>query len=111
VFVPGQPFRASLIFSRLKAERCFTWEGSGLGHQHMIMLLKLARVRNSSFLGKLINYGCKMFYNIGPGVDFMKLFTPVIYKFSEKATDFEFGKPSKPSLKVGRLSLKGASYG
>ncbi len=75
------------------------------------MLLKLARVRNSSLSGKLVNYGHKIFYNIGPGVDFMKLFTPVIYKFSEKATDFELGKPSKPSLKVGGLSLRGASYG
>jgi hypothetical protein len=47
-------------------ERCFTWVFSCLTCKHYTILERLARDKHSSLVQKIVTYGCKKFYNIGP---------------------------------------------
>jgi hypothetical protein len=64
VFSHGKPFQPSLM-----SNVC------GLTRESWTRLEKLVRDKPSSLLRKLVNYGQKMFYNIGPrpGVSFIEL--------------------------------------
>ncbi len=73
MFVPSKPFQPSLMFAGKAgaylsgaSEKCFTRVCSGITRKHKTRLERLARDKRSCLLQKLINYGCKKFYNIGP---------------------------------------------
>ncbi len=74
VFVPGKPFRPSLMFmgkardvlQTAAPERCFALVGSGLPNKHYTWLEKLATDNSSSLIRKFVTYGRKKFDNIGP---------------------------------------------
>ncbi len=53
-------------------ERCFTWLSSSLAYTS---LKRLGRDKQSSLLPKLVIYGQKKGYNIGPGANVTKLFS------------------------------------
>jgi hypothetical protein len=57
-------------------ERCSTERGSSLANKHQTKLKKLAK--DSRLFTKSVNYGCKFFYNMGPGVGYKKLTSPLI---------------------------------
>ncbi len=50
-------------------KRCSTWVSSSLTHKHLNRLENLASDKHSSLLRKLVNYGKKTFYNIGPKME------------------------------------------
>ncbi len=54
--------------------------------------------QTSSSLRKSVNYDCKKFYSKGPGINVVKLFTAVSYKFSWQASVFVSCKPFKDSI-------------
>jgi len=46
-------------------EKSFNQAGSGVTRKHLTRLERSARDKHLSIFGKLINYSCKEFYNIG----------------------------------------------
>ncbi len=69
-FVPGSPFQPSLMFVgqawSLARERYSTRVCSRLTRKHQTRLERLSTDENQSLLGKLSNYGHKMFYKYAP---------------------------------------------
>jgi len=73
MFVPGKPFKPSLMFvgqaGAYPSEApfsFFTRVGSGLTHKHLTRLEKLAEDKHSRLLHKFVNYGQKSFITLGP---------------------------------------------
>ncbi len=74
MFVPGKPFRPSLMFvgkakayARVEQLKCTSLVlGPGLSYKHWTRLERLVRDKHSSLLRKFVNYDRKEFYNIGP---------------------------------------------
>ncbi len=57
----------STVYLSVAVERCSTpRQATDLRHIHQIRLERLARDKHSSLLRKLVNYGRKKFYEIGP---------------------------------------------
>jgi hypothetical protein len=46
-------------------EKSFNQAGSGVTRKHLTRLERSARANTLEYFGKLINYSCKKFYNIG----------------------------------------------
>jgi hypothetical protein len=65
VFVLGRPLQSTLMFeSNVRSLP----EAPGLNRKQKTRLERLARDKNSSLFGPLVNYGRKKFYNIGPSL-------------------------------------------
>jgi hypothetical protein len=83
LFLVGLMFmvKASSLTESGVSFRCSNRIGSGPNRKHKTRLERLIREKRSSILRKFVNYGCKKFITLGPGLYVLKLFTAVIYEY------------------------------